>query len=564
MKPHVVALARAGGYELPVYEVRPAPEIRGDTRRVPVVVCGAGLSGLAVAVDLATRGIQAVLLDEDDTVGVRGAASRGIAYARKTLEFLARVGAADPVLARGVTWSVSRTYDLDAQLFSVDLSRGGLSVQPPFVNIQQFYVEAALVDRAYELGVDVRWKNEVRQLQQAGDHVRLRVDTSHGEYVLETQWVIDATGAHSRLREQAGIGIETTRGLDRWCICDVQFETEWPAERRTWIRAKFNERRAVWQHPLPDKVWRLDYQLGANEMDTITESAARRMVLAHVGPERPFRVVWAGPWSYRNQLANRFRSDRVFLIGDAAHTFSPFGGRGGNSGVQDAENLAWKLALVLARQAPEAILDTYEQERRPAAVHNITVTSETGRFLRPVRWGDRLRKRIILALASRVKQVRGMVNTGKLSEPFRYPASACVTAGGHALPDMVLQGPSRQPRIIRDLCAGPIAGLLLLFAAKPEQARATAAQCGPGVNLTACVLTAQAQADDLFDCPALRAAAGLPEHGDAAVLARPDGHVAAVLEGALDPARINEAIARMLCSTPVPNQKFHQLHKETP
>jgi 3-(3-hydroxy-phenyl)propionate hydroxylase len=551
MKPHIASEIHSNGYRLPVYHTRRAEDLDlPKVRRVPVIVAGGGLSGLAFAVDLASRGVRCIVLDDDDTVGVRGASSRGIAYARKTLEILTRVGAARPVLDKGVTWSVGRTLDLDAELFRFDLAAGSRASLPPFVNIQQFYVEAALVDRAYELGVDLRWKNEVRTLQPHSDHARLTVDTPEGSYEIEAEWFVDATGVNSKLRAPAGIPVDTQKGVDRWCICDVRFETQWPCERWTWIRAAFNGGRAVWQHPMPDAVWRLDYQLADNDESVVDEARARAMVMAHVGPEAKFDVVWAGPWTYRNQLARQFRNGRVFVVGDAAHAFSPFGGRGGNSGVQDAENLAWKMALVLAGKAPEALLDTYDSERRAAAKLNIEVTSDTMRFLKPANLLRRSIRNAILGLARRHASMRRFVDTGKLSVAFTYPAAPWLTHGGQSLPDLRLSSPSGEVGLLADLTAGPVAGLVLDFCSNAASARElrerVTASC-PALRYRR--VAAQPQGDELMDDATLRAEAGMPAQGDAALLVRPDGHVCALALGAQRP-RIESDVAAMLQATP--------------
>lgn len=541
-KCHIVGTFSAGGYELPRYAAPRVADIDAPTpRRVPVVVVGGGLSGLACAVDLASRGIRCTLLDEDDTVGVRGASSRGIAYARKTLEILDRLGALAPVAGHGVTWTVGRTFDMDLELFGIDLSLKSHSIQPPFVNIQQFRVEAALVDRAYEVGVDMRWKNAVRRVQIHADGVSIEVDTPEGAYRLHADWLIDATGVNSSIRDDAGIAVSGSRSEDRWCICDVRLKQRWPLERWTWVRAPFNGARAVWQHPLPGNVWRLDYQLGPDaQVREIDDAGARALVEAHLGPDVDFEVVWSGIWVYRNQLAERFRQGRVVLIGDAAHAFSPFGGRGGNSGIQDAENIAWKLALVVRGLASEALIDSYDVERRAAAQHNLDVTSATARFLGPPSAAERQARDRIVEAARTDPAMRSQVDTGKLSEPFVYRVSPIVQDGGHSLPNIALAFGDGRPVRLSQLVAGPISGVLLHFCEDDAQAHELRTQ----VHALACdarymrVCTRPGH-DALRANAALRLDAGLPPEGDVAVWVRPDGHVAAVLPGmAIVPAII--------------------------
>ncbi len=431
-----------GGYDLPRFAFRTPPELAGQKPgRYPVVVVGGGLTGLAAACDLALRGIPVVLLDDDDTVGVRGAASRGICYARKTLETFERLGIYQRVAARGVTWSVGRVLRNDQELYSFDLGAGAETCQPPFINIQQFHVEWALVDRLAELpGAQLRWLSRVTGAQAAADHIRLSVETPAGTYALEAEWVVDASGVGSRLREALGVTVRPSLGVDRWCISDVRFPAaERPPERHVWVEAAFNEGRAVWQHPMADGVWRIDYQMApdAEPAEISNPEAVRRRLAAHLGVQTPVELVWVGPWAYRSFVLDRFRHGRVLFAGDAAHCFSPFGARGGNSGVQDAENLAWKLAAVLRGDAPEALLDSYDAERRPAAVQNVEVTDRSARFLAPRSRFENALRGAVLDLARRHAFARPLVNAGRMSVPFDYTGlSPLCTNAGEALPNL--------------------------------------------------------------------------------------------------------------------------------
>jgi 3-(3-hydroxy-phenyl)propionate hydroxylase len=251
------------GYELPVYAFVPPPELaQGKQGRYSVVIVGGGLSGLTLACDLAQRGIDCVVLDEDDTIGVRGASSRGICYAQKTLEIFARLGIYDRIRDKGVTWSVGKTLAGADVVYSFNLQLTNASEQPPFINLQQFYIEWFLVDRIRELGhCDLRWKNQVVSVTQTDDEVTVTVETPAGRYHLAADWLIDATGVNSRIRSGFGLDPHTSHIADRWCITDVRFKEKFPIERWTWIEAPFNEDRAVWQHPMADDVWRLDYQM---------------------------------------------------------------------------------------------------------------------------------------------------------------------------------------------------------------------------------------------------------------------------------------------------------------
>jgi len=247
------------GYVLPEYPFVEPAEVRSkQISHHPVVIVGGGLAGLTLACSLAKFGVSAVLLDEDNTVGVKGAASRGICYTQKSLEIFHRLGIYEHIAAKGVQWSVGRTFAGNDEVYSFDLrqqSAYNLSSQPPFINIQQFYLEAFLVDRIRQLGhVELRWRNRVTAFEQDDSIATLTVTTPAGDYRIRADHVIDATGSHSPFRARVGASVTARKGDDRWCIADVRFTKHPPVERHTWIEAPFNENRAVWQHLMGDDV----------------------------------------------------------------------------------------------------------------------------------------------------------------------------------------------------------------------------------------------------------------------------------------------------------------------
>jgi 3-(3-hydroxy-phenyl)propionate hydroxylase len=445
----------SGRYTLPVYPYRTPPELAGQgVRRYPVIIVGAGLSGLTLACDLAMRGVQCVLLDEDDTVGVRGASSRGICYAQKSLEIFARLGTYERIAEKGITWSVGRTMAGRDEVYSFNLQLESHSVQPPFINLQQFYVEWFLVDRLGELSAcDLRWKSRVVGCVDEGDHVSVTVETPEGEYVIEGDWLVDATGVHSAIREGFGLDARPSKSADRWCITDVRFKEQFPIERWTWVEAPFNDNRAVWQHLMGDDVWRLDYQMAPDcdpEHVSRPEVAEERL-RAHLGPDCEFELVWVGPYQYRDHLLDHFRHGRVLFIGDAAHVVSPFGARGGNTGIQDANNLGWKLAMVNFGEAAEALIDTYHDERRPAAAENLEVTSRTARFLAPRSPAEHALRRAAIGLAREHPFARALVNTGRMSVANAYPPSRALPAGARTVQNVRLRSADGTPVTVVDL-----------------------------------------------------------------------------------------------------------------
>lgn len=462
-------------YALPEYPFQPPPELKGEpSQRHPIVIVGAGPAGLTLACDLAQRGVRCVLIDEDHTVGVRGASSRGICYAQKTLEIMDRLGIGDRIVDKGVAWSLGRTFSGNEEVYHFNLQNLSVSRQPPFVNLQQFYIEWFLVDRIQALGLtDLRWHSRVSDVQPHDDHVVLQVQTPQGSYRLEADYLIDATGANSPIRQQLGLETHPSRSADRWCITDVRFRKPLPVERWTWVDAPFNQGRAVWQHLMADDVWRMDYQM-SEDMDPAVisrpEVAAKR-IRSQLGDDVEFEFVWIGPYQYRDHLLDDFRHGRVFFMGDSAHVVSPFGARGGNTGIQDAFNLGWKLALVNQGQAPDALLDSYSAERQPAAAENLRVTSRSARFLAPRSAAEHVLRRAVLKLARRHAFARPLVNTGRMSVANDYPPSAWLPQGSRTVQNLTLHDAQGQPRALMDLLRQGTRFVGLWFSPQPDQAQ---------------------------------------------------------------------------------------------
>jgi 3-(3-hydroxy-phenyl)propionate hydroxylase len=532
-------------YELPRWPFVPPPELgSGEVVRHPIVIVGAGPAGLTLACDLAKRGVRALLLDEDDTVGVRGASSRGICYAQKSLEIFERLGIYQRIADKGITWSFGRTFSGDTEVYNFNLQASSVSAQPPFINLQQFYVEWFLVDRILELGtVDLRWKNRVTHVVPADDGVRVEVETPAGGYAIEADWLIDATGANSPIRTQLGLEAHVSRSTDRWCISDVRFKKPLPVERWTWVDAPFNEGRAVWQHLMADGVWRIDYQM-PEHCDTAYISkpeVAGARLREQLGPGVEFEFVWIGPYGYRDHLLDRFRHGRLFFIGDSAHVVSPFGARGGNSGIQDAANLGWKLALVAQGRANDALLDTYDAERRPAAAQNLQVTSRSARFLAPRTPAEHTMRRAVVALASRHPFARALVNTGRMSVANDYPPGPHLPEGARSVQNLPLRWRDGRPCTLMQLLADGTSCLGLWFAPTPEQARAVAvADTAASLPLQLVAIGGDSGLPTLEPSEALAKHLGVDAPGSLC-LVRPDAYRAALLRDPT-PAAVAAAI----------------------
>lgn len=461
---------QGSGYELPRYPFVVPPELGSGTHvRHPVVIVGAGITGLTLACSLARLGQPAVVIDEDDTVGVKGASSRGICYTQKSLEIFHRLGIYERIAAKGIQWSVGRTYAGRDEVYSFDLKQNGsfsLSDQPPFINIQQFYIEGYLVERIMELGgIDLRWKSRVVGFVQHDGFATLKVETPSGRYDLEATHVIDATGSHTPFHAWTGVAMTSRRGDDRWCIADVRFRHTPPKERHTWIEAPFNGNRAVWQHLMADDVWRIDYQMepDADPAYVSREDVVRERLRQQFGPGVECDIVWVGPYAYRSQCLHQLRVGSVYFMGDTAKIVSPFGARGGNTGVSDADNLAWKLAAVLRGQAPATLLDSYHEERHEAAAQNVQVTHRTARFLRPADGIERVFRQATISLARQYPFARSLVNTGRMAVANSYTrSSVCDSNGGLSVQNVSLQWADGSRGCINDLLRWADGRLLLM------------------------------------------------------------------------------------------------------
>jgi len=468
------------GYKLPEYPFAPPPEIRsGQPGQADIVIVGGGITGLTLACALARLGVRAVLLDEDNTVGVKGASSRGIVYTQKSLEIFHRLGVYERIAAKGVQWSVGRTFAGADEVYSFDMRRQAgfnLSSQPPFTNIQQFYIEGFLVERILELGhVEIRWCNRVTGYSQDEAGALLSISTPAGDYRMRAAHVIDATGARTPFRDWVGASVTAKKGDDRWCIADVRFTRRPPVERHTWIEAPFNENRAVWQHLMADEVWRIDYQMApdADPAHVSREDVVRERLARQFGDDCGVEIVWVGPYAYRSECIDQMRHGRLFFIGDSAKVVSPFGARGGNTGIADADNLAWKLAAVLHRQAGPGLLDSFHAERHEAAQENVRVTNRTARFLRAPEGVERLFRTAAISLAKQHLFARQLVNTGRMAVANSYTRSpVCAHGGGQSVQNVSFQFADGSAGTVNDLLLWARGEMLLLvFGDIPPAAR---------------------------------------------------------------------------------------------
>ena len=549
-------------YTYPKFAFRRPPELDGGRiARVPLVVVGAGPVGLAAAIDARLHGLPVLLLDDDDTVSV---GSRGLCYAKRALEILDRLGAGDPVVAKGVNWSVGRTFFGENEVFRFDLLPESGHKRPGMVNLQQYYLEDYLVRRCEQVGVDLRWRSKVTAVTPRDEGATLRVQTPEGDYLLDAAWVIVADGARSPIRNLLGLDIEGKVFRDRFLIADVVMKAQFPAERWFWFDPPFHRNQSVLLHREADDVWRIDFQLGW-DADPEEEKKPEKVIpriRAMLGDGRDFELEWVSVYTFQCRRMSRFNHGRVLFAGDAAHQVSPFGARGANSGIQDADNLVWKLALVIQGLAPARLLDTYSDERVFAADENIMNSTRSTDFITPKSSVSKTFRNAVLQLAGRHPFARKLVNSGRLSVPSIYDTSPLNTPDDAEWAGMMGPGAPMDDAPVQ---AGGTDGWLLdrvgnrfrvlMFTQDPsriDMAALRALSAGP-IGVAPLLVTPAgkaagmaAGADTVVDAEGLFARRYDARDGSV-WLVRPDQHICARWRS-FDPSRVRAAVARATCN----------------
>ena len=381
----------------------------------PVLVVGAGPVGQTTALLLARWGVPSMVLDKRPARDLVG--SKAICQQRDVLDIWASVGAGEQIAAEGVTWTTARTFHRADELFAHTFADAGSSPFPPFVNLSQSRTEEILDERiAAEPLIDLRWGREVADLTG---------------YLAEhpAPFTVLCTGAAGALRRTLGVTFDGFSFDDRFLICDIRTDLPgWATERRFFFDPEWNPGRQVLVHPCPDGTFRIDWQVPADyDLDAEAASGALdRRIRAIIG-YRPYEIVWKSVYRFHSRIASRMRVGRVLLAGDAAHLVSPFGARGLNSGVADAENAAWKIAHVGYGWAPEELLESYHAERHAAAAENLAVTTATMDFLVPPDPERAAHRADVLARAAVDPAAHAHVNSGRLAEPFWYHESPLTT-----------------------------------------------------------------------------------------------------------------------------------------
>ncbi len=395
--------------------------------RHKVIVVGAGPVGLATALDLGRRGIPVLLLDDHEGPGL---GSRAICFAKRTLEICDRLGAGEAMLAKGVQWNTGKVFHDDRLLYEFNLLPEDGHAFPAFINLQQPWFEKFLHDgvvKAQEEGalIEIRGRNRIDSVTRHDGHVSLDIMTPDGAYQVEADWLVACDGARSPIRNMLGLGFEGRVFEDNFLIADVKMKANFPTERWFWFEPHFKSGDSALLHKQPDDIWRIDFQLGWNidRAKELEPENIKARVSAMLGPDVEYELDWCSIYTFQCRRMERFRHGPVLFAGDSAHQVSPFGARGANSGVQDADNLGWKLALVVNGLAPDTLLDTYDEERVFGADENIANSTRSTDFITPKSAVSKLFRNAVLDLAETLPFARTVVNSGRLSVPCTYDGS---------------------------------------------------------------------------------------------------------------------------------------------
>jgi 3-(3-hydroxy-phenyl)propionate hydroxylase len=420
--------------------VTDAPVLPGD---IPVLIVGGGPVGLTLAALLAHHGVRCLVV-EADASWCDG--SRAICLSRRSQEILGWVGADRPLIDKGLPWVGGRSYFRGTEVLHFEMPSEAAERFAPMINIQQYYIEQFAHAAALREGkVDVRWSARATAVRANATGVDVDVQTEDGAtHRVHGGWLVACDGGRSTVREQLGLQLEGRQYEGRYVIVDIEQQTRRAVERLAWFDPPSNPRSTILMHRQPDNVWRIDYQVADHEDPALAvkpENVLPR-VQAHldmIGETAPWKPLWISIYNAKCLTLPDYRSGRVLFAGDAAHLVPIFGVRGLNSGLDDAGNLAWKLALVLRGSADHTLLDSYSSERVGAARENIAFGAKSTEFMAPPHHGFALMREAALRLALIAPRVRSLINP-RQSSPVEYRESPLNQSDPHTDPSAAFLG----------------------------------------------------------------------------------------------------------------------------
>ncbi len=399
---------------------------------VPVLIAGGGPAGMALAALLARYGVATMVVELDPTYCV---GSRAICMSRRSQEILGWVGAAQPLVDKGLSWVGGRSYFRDKEVLHFKMPSEPTQRFAPMVNIQQFYAEEFAHKAALSYGnlVDVRWSSKVVAVRPQSDGAFVDIESADGLHTVFADWLVACDGGRSTVREQLGLQLEGTQYEGRYIIVDIAQKTKRDVERLAWFDPPSNPGSTILMHRQPDNVWRIDYQIRDDEdpIEAVKPENVLPRVQSHlsmIGENEPWEPLWTSIYNAKCLTLPSYRKGRVLFAGDAAHLLPIFGVRGLNSSLDDIGNLAWKLALVQQGRADDNLLDSYSTERVMAARENIVYGAKSTEFMAPPNYGFSLMREAALRLATEDTVVSALLNPRQFT-PVKYVESALNLTG---------------------------------------------------------------------------------------------------------------------------------------
>ena len=413
------------------YQIHPftrPPEMQGRAARHPVVVVGAGPNGLLLALDLARNGARPIVIESEAQIC---GGSRAVAFTRRTLEIFEQVAASDGLQRGALLWDKGRSFYRGHKVHELQIPGSVDDRFAPMTNQPQNMMEQVLLERAAEEGIEVRWQTKVIGLEAGDAGVRVQLDTPEGEYSLGCDWLVACDGARSTVRRLQNLRFEGRSYSGRFVIIDFRVPLNAPTGRRCYFDPPWLPGHAVLLHKAPYGIWRLDYQVPDDISDeqALEPARLREHVQAHLdymGTDLPWDIEWVTLYKPNTLSLARYNHGRVLYCGDAAHLLPVFGVRGVNTGVQDGNNLAWKLASVIRGIAPESILDTYTDERVADAQQICFEAARSTRLMAPPTRGFKVMRDALLELSVGHEFTRPLLHW-RTSRPIDYADSALTT-----------------------------------------------------------------------------------------------------------------------------------------